>query len=300
MKKTRLAVAAISSIIVVLLFDSPLKADVVILQSGSIITGKVLQQDDEGVLIQMDYGTFRYPPSMVKDVRKEAAEPATNSLAAQRIPNWATIISKLATNGWAHELTQIPATVIDNGILQDVPYISFRCNSGGYEINIYGDLDNPAGIEIGAINYLVKNSEAKSNCVNFICSVLANDDDKKVVRALNWNPKDLKKTNGVTFEITLPAEPDSYGGWWISVYDESGLTNARASGADMLSITQPRIKPKAQPISTMPASTWSERDISYSRPSASSPSGGGGDVYVRGYYRKNGSYVEPYYRRSRN
>ena len=297
MNKTRLAVAAIS-IILALLLDSPLKADVVILQSGSIITGKVLQQDDEGVLIQMDYGTFRYPPSMVKDVRKEAAELATNSLAGQRIPNWATIISKLATNGWAHELTQIPATVIDNGILQDVPYISFRCNSGGYEINIYGDLDNPAGIEIGAINYLVKNNEAKSNCVNFICSVLANDDDKKVVRALNWNPKDLQKTNGMTFEITLPSEPDSYGSWWISVYDESELTNARASGADLLSITQPRIKPKAQPIATV--STWSDKEISYSRPNASHPSGDGGDVYVRGYYRKNGSYVDPHYRHRRN
>src|ERR1035438_3041873 len=203
MKKTRLAVAAISSIIVVLLFDSPLKADVVILQSGSIITGKVLQQDDEGVLIQMDYGTFRYPPSMVKDVRKEAAEPATNSLAAQRIPNWATIISKLATNGWAHELTQIPATVIDNGILQDVPYISFRCNTGGYEINIYGDLDNPAGVEIGAINYLVKSNEAKKNCRNFIYSVLTSDNDKKIIREFDLDQKSLTEKDGITFETTL-------------------------------------------------------------------------------------------------
>ena len=298
MKKTRLAVAAISIIIVALLFDSPLKADVVIFQSGNIATGKVLQQDDEGVLIQMDYGTFRYPPSIVKDVRKEAAGPATNSLAAQRISNWATIISQLATNGWAHELTQIPATVIDNGIFQDVPYISFRCNTGGYEINIYGDLDNPAGVEIGAIKYLVKNNEAKSNCVNFLCSVLANDDDKKVVRSLSWNPKDLQKTNGMTFETTLPSEPDSYGGWWVSVYDENELTSARASGAELLSITQPRIKPKAQPIATV--STWSDRDISYSRPSASKRSSDGGAVYVRGYERKNGTYVQPYYRQRRN
>ena len=299
MKKTRLAVAAIATIIVALLLDSPLKADVVILQSGSIATGKVLQQDDEGVLIQMDYGTFRYPPSMVKDVRKDEATSATYYLEVQRIPKWAKIISQLATNKWEHELKQIPATVIDRGILRDVPYISFRCNSGGYEINIYGDLDNPAGVEIGAINYLVKNNVAKSNCVNFICSVLANDDDKKVVRALSWNPKDLQKTNAMTFEITLPSEPDSYGGWWVSVYDENALINARASGAELLSITQPRIVTKAQPIATTPTAgaAWSSEDISNSRPIASDSSNNGGTVYVRGYYRKNGTYVNSYTRR---
>ena len=35
------------------------QADVVVLQSGTVITGKVLQQDANGVLMQMEYGTFR-------------------------------------------------------------------------------------------------------------------------------------------------------------------------------------------------------------------------------------------------
>src|ERR1017187_10732836 len=133
----------------------------------------------------MDYGTFRYPSSLIKDVRKEAVPSPQESPNGKQIPNWAKIISVLVTNGWQHELKQIPATVIDNGVLKDVPYISFRCNSGGYEINIYGDLDNPTGVEIGVVNYLVKNDDAKSNCANFIRSILTSDADRKIVRMLN-------------------------------------------------------------------------------------------------------------------
>jgi hypothetical protein len=281
-----------------LLFLLPLQADVVIFQSGKVVTGTVLQQDEDGVLIQMDYGTFRYPASWVKDVQKEKTASPAEPHSTARIPNWSKIISALVTNSWVHELKQIPATVIDNGVLQDVPYISFHCNSDGYEINIYGDLDNPAGFEIGAINYLVKSDAAKNNCVNFICSVLTRDDDKNIVRALSWKPKDLQKKDGVTFETTLPSEPDSYGGWWVSVYSESALTNARASGAELLRITQPRIVIKPQPIvteSTAPT-TWSADDLSYSRPSTAGTSSGGGEVYVRGYYRKDGTYVHAYTR----
>jgi hypothetical protein len=123
-----------------ILFHNSLIADVVILESGKVITGSVLQRDSDGALIQMDYGTFRYPSSLIKDVRKKAVTSPQESPTGKRIPNWAKIISMLATNDWAHELKQIPATVIDNGVLEDVPYVSFRCNTDGYEINIYGDL----------------------------------------------------------------------------------------------------------------------------------------------------------------
>lgn len=280
-----------------------LRADVVILQNGKVITGTVLQQDGDGALVQMDYGTFRYPTSLIKDVKKEAPASRVESSSDQRIPNWARIISLLATNGWAHELKQIPATVIDNGVLKDVPYISFRCNTGGYEINIYGDLDNPSGIEIGAITYLVKNDQAKSNCAAFIASVLPNREDKKIIQALSRTAKDTGKRDSLTFETTMPDEPDAYGGWWVSVYDENLLAKARASGAELLAITQPVIAPKAvialaPPIVTAPETTaWTASDLSYSRPT-SSYSSGGGQVYVRGYYRKNGTYVHSYTRSS--
>ena len=279
----------------ILLLGQTVNADVVILKYGNIAAGKILQDDSEGVQIQTSAGAVHYPASMVEFVRKDDPQTSTN-----RIPSWVNIISQLTTNEWAHEFKQIPATVIDDGILKNVPYISFRCNSGGYEINIYGDPEKPACVEIGAITYLVKNSGAKSNCVDFICSILSNEDDKKLVRGLKWNPKDVQKTNSWTFEVTLPDETDSYGGWWISAYNEDELQNARASGDELLSITQPKTKPAIKSAVVTPAASynWSSQDIStYSRPSKTDLSDEGGKVYVNGYYRKSGTYVHGYWRR---
>ena len=173
------------------------KADIIILQYGDIITGQVLKQNEDGVDIQTSSGKVHWPAKLIKEVRKAGEESTTN-----RIPTWVRIISQLTTNTWVHDIKQIPATVIDNGILKDVPYISFRCNSGGYEMNIYGDLDKPACIEIGVVGYLVKNDGAKFNCVQFISSVLSQDDDKEAVRLLGWTPKGIRKSNGLTVEST--------------------------------------------------------------------------------------------------
>lgn len=239
-----------------LLFQPLVKADVVVLQNGQVITGKVLQQDSNGVLIQMEYGTFRYPLSLISDVKKEAAAAPHVSNNGQRIPDWAQIVTLLANNGWAQELKQVPATVINSGIWRNVPYISFRCAFGGYEINIFGDLNNPAAIQVGAMNYLKQSADAKSNCVAFICSVLPSADDRKMVRALNLNQQDVQKKAGMTFATIQPDDPASFGGWWVSVYNESELASAQASETELMAITQPRAA-AAQPVAAtaQPAAT---------------------------------------------
>ena len=44
----------------------------------------------------------------------------------------------------------------------------------------------------------------------------------------------------------------SYGGWWVSVYDTNALAGARASDAELLAITQPRVAATASGTPTMP------------------------------------------------
>jgi hypothetical protein len=211
-----------------------------------------------------------------------------------------------------HSLRQIPATVIDVGVLKNVPYISFRCNAAGYQMNIYGDLDKPAGVEIGTLNFYVNNDAARSNCISFISSVIPNAPDKEIVRTLPRDRKSLKKNDGLTIETTMPDEPDAYGGWWVSVYDEAALERARANEAELAAITQKRVPEKstivqtsAQVASTAPAvppsagpeaptvPNWTSQDLSYTSSGASSASG---RVYLRGYQRRDGTYVHSYTR----
>ncbi len=216
-----------------------LNADVVILEKGGVLTGKVLKQDDDGVLIQMESGTHRYPRSWIKEVKKEPAAAPHVSNNGQRIPDWAQIVTLLANTKWSDGLKQVPATMIETGIWKNVPYISFQCQYAGYELNIFGDLGKPAAVQIGAMSFLKNSDEARSNCVSFICSVLANADDRKMVRALSWQQKDVQKNKGMTFETVMPGEQGSYGGWWVSVYSEDALAASRASDEELLTFTQP-------------------------------------------------------------
>jgi len=251
-----------------------LQADVIILQNGAVITGNILQQDANGVLLQMEYGTFRYPPVMIREVKKEAAAARHVSNNGQVIPDWAQIVSLLADNGWADSLHQVPATVINYGKFNSVPYVSFRCAAGGYEINIFGDLNNPAAIQIGAMNYLKQSDQAKSNCVNFICSVLANAADRKMVRALNWNQSDKLASGGMTCQTLMPGEWGSYGGWMLTVSSETALASVRASAAELATLTQSRAAATQSAPATAQLATAATNLASATPPVATAPPAG--------------------------
>jgi hypothetical protein len=268
-----------------LLFQPTLKADVVLLQSGAVVTGKVLQQDGNGVLMQTEFGTYRYPLAWIKDVKKEAATARHISNNGQTIPDWAQIITSLADSGFAPEIKQVPAPVISSGNFKNVPYISFRCAYGGYEINIYGDLSQPAAVQIGAMGYLQNNAAAKSNCVNFVCSVLASTDARKMVRGLNWSQKDVETKNGLTFETLLPGEMGSYGGWWVSVYNSTALANAQASDAELLALAQPRVA-AAQPVMSAmsPATVTNNMIIIDNNPPSAAATTQSGQITSSGTY----------------
>jgi hypothetical protein len=234
-----------------------LKADVVVLKNGGVLSGTVLQQDANGVLIQTETGTYRYPQSWIQEVKKEPAAAPHVANNSRRIPDWAQIVSLLANNPWANGLQQVPATMIETGPWKNVPYVSFRCAAGGYEVNIYGDLNAPAAIQIGAMSYLSQDPGAKTNCVNFICSVLTNASDRKMVRGLSWDQPVTNQSGGMTFETLVPGEWGSYGGWWVAVRNDVALANAQASEAELLAITQardaaapPMAAPAPQPAAT--------------------------------------------------
>jgi hypothetical protein len=301
-----------------------LQADVVVLQSGAVITGNILQQDADGVLLQMEYGTFRYPLVWIRDVKKEPAAAPHVANNGKTIPDWAQIVTLLANNTWAPGLKQVPATMIESGVWKNVPYVSFRCAGGGYELNIFGDLNQPAAVQIGAMNYLHQTSVEKSNCVNFICSVLANAADRKIVRALNFNQNDSAQNGALTFATVLPGEWGSYGGWWISVCDTNALAGARASAAELAVLAQPRlattslaatntsVAPAATPASApaAPAATttdsgqitsegtysvasgWTAEELAAAHPAPATayPTATTDTVYPRTYTRAGGSY----------
>lgn len=313
---------------------SSARGDTVKIKGAGSIECVVIQENPEKITVQFGSGllTFnrRDVESIVKSTsavqkskKEEKNKTPDKALSAPRLPAWQQIVERASVAAWGKDFEQIPATVIDKGVLKNVPYKSHRCGDN-YEINVYGDPDKPAGFEIGIYKALLSDEEAKKNCADFVASLLGDQKDVAIVRMLGDEAEAITRAD-LVFEVTPPTADDSYGGWWISVYSEKELKKVRATDAELQEITVARIT-KPAPAQKAKVSTkepdvrrssvpadesksasdevstdWSIDDIKRSRPPATTQSSdsstGGGRVYVRGYYRKNGTYVKGHYRR---
>ena len=237
------------------------KGDTLVLQSRSV-TGTVLQTNGDNVLLLTDFGTLNYSLGIIKEIKIERAE-AVEFSATNRLPDAKNLVLFLSRLPWAANLKQIPATVIDKGILRNVPYASYRCGQL-YEVNVYGDPQSPAGVEAGITGSLVTEEGAKHNCIGLISTVLGRPADREILKSLDLQ-KDIKASDGLTFEVTPSSAEDSYGGWWISVYSEQQLNQARASDDEMKDISVTKVQAVRESLSG--DASWSSEDLKLARQS---------------------------------
>lgn len=264
-----------------------------------------------------------------------ATAPSQSATARFALPSFSQVLATARVFPWSAPVVQIPATVIDNGVMKNVPYMSFRA-ADAYEINIYGDPLRPSGIEVGVYVDRSAKIESKQHCLTFIFTLLPELAAEEGTRGRKFSG-DVVRIRNLTYEITPPEAPDAYGAWWISVYDEALLDRSRASDVEIASVSTPIAAARASSTST--PEEWSASDLGSSRrlagsvetaasrvqpentriapvgsvsvqsPSAvssttsrSSNYGGssgysGGRVYVKSYVRKDGTYVSSHSRR---
>jgi hypothetical protein len=230
----------------------------VLRSSGLTVEGTIIQTNDNEILLLSDFGTGRFAVTAVKEIRREVKAPVETRKGG-RLPDFRSTVLALSHQSWASNLMQIPATVIDKGVFKNVPYLSFRCGDD-YEVNIYGDLNDPAAIEAGVYRKLLSNGDAKQNCLKFIVGLLDRTADKEIVQTLNPE-KDIKERSGVSFEITPPYDEDAYLGWWVSVYSKDKLDHSRASEKEMANISVT----KTNDVKLEDDSAWSADEMKLAR-----------------------------------
>lgn len=283
-------------------YAQPQTPDTILTTSaGREIRGVITTQSNTSISILTRGGTLTLPADQVASTTHAAAAP----FVPDQLPTWETFIIGADTPAWASALHQVPATVIDNGVMKNVPYLSYQ--AAGYELNLYGDPESPACIEAGVRGDLLTRDDAKANCLRFIATLLQNGEQLRALRSLHL-AKDSKEIAGLTLEITPDTDPDAYGGWWISIYSNKRLDASRATPAEMIALTTPTPRPSlvnapraplSAPLVTPYAQTdrptpWTATDMRSARPSSGSR--GGGSVYVSGYTRKNGTFVQAHTR----
>lgn len=284
-------------------------ADIITTTNGNRIEGTIIDESADAYQLQTQFSTMTLPKSMVKSVERTAAA------SSSRIPPLSKIVAAVKAQRWARSLEQIPATVIDNGVMKDVPYQSYVIGTD-CEVNIYGDPENPCAVEIGLYRKMLTDVGGRQNCIDLIAGILPDRTDSAILKAL-VRAGDKATRRDVTIEFTPENAPDAYGAWWVSIYNEFELEKSRATPAELADLAVERqTLPAAQVQRAAPAqqavadgSSWSpaelqrrapryEPDPPASRqPAFTPPTAGSSRVYVKGYYRKNGSYVRGHYRK---
>jgi hypothetical protein len=210
--------------------------DIIVLKNGGRLEGVITHDKGDEVVVRLKYATVELDRSEIQEIIKKAG-PSGAAAAAARLPRWDKCVEAGAKKEWEGKWTQVPALVVEEGPLKNVPYMSFR--SGNYEFNLYGDPDAPAGVELGVYKDLLQNDAAKKKCIETIAEMLGNPKDAEVLKDIGLRQV-KKERDGMVFEITPETAPDAYGGWWISVYDTALIDKARATQEELDKITATR------------------------------------------------------------
>lgn len=209
------------------------------MKDDTSLRGLILKNSAKSVLIQTETSEVEIPKSEIRRIRDNPDPEIVYDKVTRKgqLPAWRAMVMDMREHDSIHSFQQIPATAIDAGIFKNIPYLSFRVNRQA-EFNVYGDPNNPVGLEFGI--YGRKKNSAKYQRIirEFLAGHL---DSRREIGALySISLRGGKQQVGpLIFEITPPKHADAYGGWWISIYDPGRAEAARVSDADYDAITRP-------------------------------------------------------------
>jgi hypothetical protein len=157
------------------------------MKNGQKVEGKLLQDGDGNSLVQVKYGTVTVTKGDVLSVQNTGDADQTHP-GSGRLAKWDHALKLVAERPWAAKMTQIPATVVDKGIMKNVPYLSHR--AGNFEFNVYGDPDQPACLEIGVYGTIIPKSDRK-DCAETMMALLNQPRDREAIQLVNleWGTK---------------------------------------------------------------------------------------------------------------
>ena len=206
---------------------------------GSSLRGLILRNSPHEVLLQTEKSEILVPKSAIRRIHDGPDDDVFYADITNRgdLPSWRSIVHDLRTHDSIKFFEQIPATSIDNGLLRNIPYLSFRVNQHA-ELNVYGDRDNPAAIEFGIYGRGRLTDQKRRVFREFIAGHL---DTREEIAALYSLSRDKREARAgqLAFRMIGPDDPDGYGGWWIVVYHPGRLEKARVNDRAYAKVTLP-------------------------------------------------------------
>ncbi|MGA0848490.1 MAG: hypothetical protein ACO3RX_00930 [Chthoniobacterales bacterium] len=213
--------------------------DQVRLNDGTELRGLILQNSRDLVVLETKNGEARIPKEYIRRIDDAPNGEAIfdDIVGKDELPAWRSVVHDLRTHDSIRTFEQIPPTAIDNGLLRNIPYLSFRVN-GRSELNIYGDQDDPVAIEFGIYGARNVTDETRQVFREFIAGHLGTAGQIRALYSLSPKKRDAR-SGKLAFRLIRPDDPDGYGGTWIVVYRPDRLNRARLPDKEYAAITRP-------------------------------------------------------------
>lgn len=269
--------------------DGAFKApDSIVLKDGRVVRGLIIKNSRDAVLIQDKHGEQSYSKKDIVRIRDEADIEVlfTDVDRHGDLPPWRVIVNDLRTHDTIKSLVEIPATLIDKGQFKNVPYKSFRVNHD-IEINIYGDPEDPAGVELGIYGWKSNINRARKILRAYLAGFLTSREEVAALYSLSFQGG-LRQVGNVVLEITPRSAPDAYGAWWISLYNPKMLDDVRLDEAEYARLVRP-FDEVVNRRGRVRANAWSDAQADLSQRVNDGEKSN--QVLLRGFYRdKNGDF----------
>lgn len=216
-----------------------LSPDTVTLNDGTVFRGLILKNTRDELIIQTNNGEARLPKEYIRRIDDAPDDGVIydDLVGRGELPSWRSIVHDLRTHDSVRTFEQIPPTSIDNGLLRNIPYLSFRINEHN-ELNVYGDPHDPVAVEFGVYGSAAANKAKRRTFGEFIAGHLHSRDQIAAFYSLGPKKRDAR-AGKLAFRLIRRGDPDSYGGTWIVVYQPDRMERARLSDKAYAAITRP-------------------------------------------------------------
>lgn len=213
--------------------------DSILLKDGSTQRGVIVKSTASSVFLQQRYGISEFSKSRIVRIFDgvDVGMEFTESGKKGDLPSWRVMVNDIRNNDAVKSLAPIPPTLIDNGYLKNVPYLSFRINDY-IEMNVYGNPDEPAAIEFGVYGRLSSSDKLRRTLRSFLAGFLTSRKEVGAIYSIPFSGGE-KSAGNFRIRITPSSAPDAYGAWWICLYNPKTLKAARVGDAEYVKATLP-------------------------------------------------------------
>lgn len=254
--------------------------DTILLKNGSSERGLIVKNTASEVILQQEMMEISIPKKSIERILDlpDTGMEFTDTSSKGDFPSWRVIVNDLRSNDRIHDFREIPAVRMSAGHFRNVPYKSFRINNK-VEFNVYGNPEDPAGLEFGVYGLQSFSSRTKKLLRSYLAGFLTTREEIAALYAVDLAGGSAN-AGDIRVEITPRGAPEAFGAWWISIYNSKEMAKVRLTDQEYSAITLPASEVLA-PFGRLKKKAWTKAELGL----APKMEDDADEIIQRGFYR---------------